>query len=110
MKTSIIAIMLLASTTLACVGQELSVADRACINNSVAKLPQAVAPNILGSRVTERRVLEQQQSQGRRKQNLWPTYRVKVEIDVSVAGHSSTYIFNCIQSGEVTVVQPLGIR
>jgi hypothetical protein len=47
------------------------------------------------------------QSQGLRK---WNVYRVKVEIDVSVAGQRSTYVFNCIHSGQATVIQPLGMR
>jgi hypothetical protein len=110
MKTSIIAVMLLASTTLASLPQELSVGDRACITSAVAKLPQVAALNIEGSRVIESRVLEQPQSQGRRNPNLYPVYRVKLEIDVSVAGQRSTYIFNCIQSGQAIVVQPLGMR
>jgi hypothetical protein len=109
MKTSIIAVMLLASTTLASLPQELSVEDRACITSAVAKLPQVAALNIEASRVIESRVLEQPQSQGRRKP-MYPVYRVKLEIDVSVAGQRSTYIFNCIQSGQATVVQPLGMR
>jgi hypothetical protein len=109
MKTSIIAVMLLASTTLASLPEELSVEDRACITSAVAKLPQVAALNIEGSRVVESRVLEQPQSQGRR-QPMYPVYRVKLEIDVSVAGQRSTYIFNCIQSGQATVVQPLGMR
>ena len=37
-------------------------------------------------------------------------YHVKVEIDASVAGQTSTYVFNCIHTGEMTVVQPLGMR
>jgi len=37
-------------------------------------------------------------------------YRIKLEIDVSVAGQRSTYLFNCIQSGQATLVQPLGMR
>jgi hypothetical protein len=41
---------------------------------------------------------------------MYPVYRVKLEIDVSVAGQRSTYIFNCIQSGQAIVVQPLGMR
>jgi len=110
MKTSITAVMLLVSTTLTSLPQELSVEDRACIISAVAKLPQVAAPNIEGSRVTERRVVEQPQSQGRRNPNLYPVYRVKVEIDVSVAGQRATYIFNCIQSGQAMVVQPLGMR
>jgi hypothetical protein len=107
MKPSIIAFMLLASTTLALLAQELSVEDRACITGAVGKLPQLAALKIEESRAIEGRVLEQPQSQGLRK---WNVYRVKVEIDVSVAGHRSTYVFNCIHSGQATVIQPLGIR
>ena len=119
MKTSITAVMLLVSTTLTSLPQELSVEDRACIISAVAKLraltgprsaQEAVQLNIEGSRVTERRVVEQPQSQARRNPNLYPVYRVKVEIDVSVAGQRATYIFNCIQSGQAMVVQPLGMR
>jgi hypothetical protein len=55
---------------------------------------------IEGSRAIEGRI-EQPQSQGRRK---WNVYRVKVEIDVSVAGQRSTYVFNCIHSGQATVI------
>jgi len=33
-----------------------------------------------------------------------------VEIDVSVAGHSSTYIFNCILDTGMVVIQPMGMR
>ena len=53
------------------------------------------------------RILEQPQSQGRPK---WNVCRVKVEIDVSVAGQRSTYVFNCVHSGQATVIQPLGMR
>jgi hypothetical protein len=87
--------------------EELSVEDRACITGAVAKLPQVAALKIEGSRAVEGRLLEQSQSQGRRQ---WGVYRVKVEIDVSVAGQRSTYIFNCIHSGQATVIQPLGMR
>jgi hypothetical protein len=87
--------------------QELSVEDRACITGAVAKLPQVAALKIEGSRAIEGRLLEQPQSQGRRQ---WSVYRVKVEIDVSVAGQRSTYVFNCIHSGQATVIQPLGMR
>jgi hypothetical protein len=82
MKPSIIAVMLVASTTLSSLAQELSAEDRACITSAVAKLPQVAALNIEGSRAIEGRVLEQPQSQGRRK---WNVYRVRVEIDVSEA-------------------------
>ena len=74
MKPSIIAFMLLASTTLASLAQELSVEDRACITGAIAKLPQVAALKIEGSRAIEGRVLEQPQSQGLRK---WNVYRVK---------------------------------
>jgi len=87
--------------------QGLSVEDRACITSAVAKLPQVAALKIEGSRAIEGSILEQSQSQGRRK---WNVYRVKVEIDVSVAGQRSTYVFNCIHSGQATVIQPLGMR
>ena|ERR1700758_2135430 len=92
--------------TEASLAQELSVEDRTCITNAVGKLPQVAALNIEASRAIEGRVLEQSQSRGRR----WNVYRVKVEIDVRVAGQRSTYIFNCIQSGQATVIQPLGMR
>ena len=51
--------------------------------------------------------MPQAEDQGRHEQDL---YHVKVEIDVSVAGQTSTYVFNCIRSGEMTVIQPLGMR
>jgi len=91
----------------ASLAQELSVEDRACITSAVAKLPQVAALKIEGSRAVEGRILEQSQSQGGRQ---WSVYRVKVEIDVSVAGQRSTYIFNCIHSGQAAVIQPLGMR
>jgi len=107
-----ISYLLLASTmpllkVEASLAQELSVEDRACITGAVAKLPQVAALKIEGSRAIEGRVLEQPQSQGLRK---WNVYRVKVEIDVSVAGQRSTYVFNCRHSGQATVIQPLGMR
>jgi hypothetical protein len=89
----------------ASLAQELSVADRTCITGAVGKLPQVAALKIEGSRAIDGRVISQPQSQGRRQ---WEQYRVKVEIDVSVAG--STYVFNCINSGQATVIQPLGMR
>ena len=112
MRASIICYLILASAVPllkleASLAQELSVEDRACITNAVAKLPQAAALKIEGSRAIEGRVINQPQSQGRRQ---WEVYRVKVEIDVSVAGHKSTYVFNCIHSGQATVIQPLGMR
>jgi hypothetical protein len=91
----------------ASLAQELSVEDRACITNAAAKLPQVAALKIEGSRAIEGRIVEQPQSQGRRN---WALYRVKVEIDVTVAGQRSTYVFNCIHSGQATLIQPLGMR
>src|SRR6516165_2642999 len=91
----------------ASLAEELSVADRACITEAAAKLPQAAALKIEGSRAIDGRVINQPQSQGRRQ---WEQYRVKVEIDVSVAGQKSTYVFNCIHSEQATVIQPLGMR
>jgi hypothetical protein len=69
--------------------QELSVEDRACITNAVAKLP-----NVTALKIERSRVLPQPQAQGRDNPYL---YRIMVEIDVSVAGQSSTYIFNCVR-------------
>jgi hypothetical protein len=94
----------------ASLAQELSVEDRACITSAVAKLPQVAALKIEGSRAIEGRTVEQSQSQGGRKWSVYRVYRVKVEIDVSVAGQRSTYVFNCIHSGQATVIQPLGMR
>jgi hypothetical protein len=110
MKASIIAVVLLALTAPASLAQQLSVEERMCITNAVAKMPPVAVSSIEGSRVTERRVVEQPQSQGRRNPNQFPVYRIKVEIDASVAGQRSTYLFNCIQSGQATLVQPLGMR
>jgi hypothetical protein len=107
MKFLIVTVMLVASTMPA-LAQELSVEDRACINSAVGKMPVIAAARIEGSRVVERRVIEQ--SQGRRKQNPFPVYRMKVEIDVSVAGHSSIYMFNCLLTGRVALIEPLGMR
>jgi hypothetical protein len=107
MRSSIVIVMLLASTTPA-VAQQLSVEDRACINSAVGKMPVIAAARIEGSRVVERRVIEQ--AQGRRKQNAFPVYRMKVEIDVNVAGHSSIYMFNCVLTGQMALIEPLGMR
>jgi hypothetical protein len=74
--------------------------DRACIIAAANKLPPASA---LG--VKESRALPQPQH------GLRPgVYRVTVEIDVSVAGQSSTYVFNCVRDGQLIVIQPLGMR
>ena len=73
--------------------------DRACITAAANKLPPVTALGIKGSRALPQ---TQQPRPG--------VYRVTVEIDVSVAGQSSTYIFNCVRDGQVTVIQPLGMR
>jgi hypothetical protein len=108
MKPSIIAVVLL-STPLACFAQELYPADRACIIEAMGKLPPVAAAQAEGSRIVERRVVPQPQSPGR-KYKTFPVYRIKVEIDVFVAGHRSTYIFNCVLSGDTALIQPLGMR
>ena len=99
MKPSIICCLLLALNQ-PCWAQELSAEDRACITKAAGKLPKVV-------NIGQSRVLPQTQAQGRHEQDV---YHVKVEIDVSVAGQTSTYIFNCIHSGAVTVIRPLGMR
>jgi len=81
--------------------QEPSVEDRECITAATGKLPTIGALEVKGSRTL------QPSAQGRRDSKL---YNVKVEIDVSVAGQSSTYVFNCIRSDTLTVIQPLGMR
>ena len=98
-RSSIICGILLALNQ-ACWAQELSVEDRACITAAAGKLPEVVT-------IEESRVVPQPQAQGRHEQDL---YHVTVEIDASVAGQTSTYIFNCIRSGALTVIQPLGMR
>ena len=81
--------------------QEVSPEDRACITAAAAKLP-----NIAALQVERSRALPQPSAQGRD-----PTLsNVKVEIDVSVAGQSSTYVFNCVRQGQLVVVQPMGMR
>ncbi len=77
--------------------QGLSVEDRACVNSAVEKLPNNPA-----IKIERTRVLPQS-----RERHL---YKVMVEIDVSLLGQSSTYVFNCIRNGQLTVVQPMGIR
>jgi hypothetical protein len=81
--------------------QEFSVEDRTCITAAAAKLPPVAALKIEQSRV------EQPPPQGRRNSDL---YHVTVEIDVDVAGQTSTYVYNCILDGQFTVIQPLGMR
>lgn len=89
--------------------QELSVEDRACITAAAAKLPPVTALKIEGSRVVAQPSGQEQRSsnQGQRSSKL---YHVKVEIDVSVAGQTSTYLFNCVRDGQLTIVQPVGMR
>jgi hypothetical protein len=82
--------------------QEVSVEDRACITAAAAKLP-----NIATLKVERSRALPQPSAQGRRDPNV---SNVKVEIDVNVAGQSSTYVFNCVRQGQLVVVQPVGMR
>lgn len=80
----------------------VSVEDRACITAAAAKLP-----NIATLKIERSRALPQPAAQGRRAQDL---SHVKVEIDVSVAGQNSTYVFNCVKDGQLVVVQPMGMR
>jgi hypothetical protein len=75
-----------------------SVEDRACVTAAAAKLP-----NVAGLKVEGSRALPQKS----RDPNL---SHVKVEIDVTVAGKSSTYVFNCVRQGTFVVVEPLGMR
>jgi hypothetical protein len=82
--------------------QEVPVEDRASISAAAAKLP-----NVAALKIERSRALPQQSAQGRRDPNL---SNVKVEIDVSMAGQNSTYVFNCVRQGQLVVVQPLGMR
>jgi len=84
------------------VAQELSVEDRACITAAAAKLPPIAA-----LKVERSRVMPQPSSQEQRNSKL---YHVRVEIDANVAGQTSTYLFNCIRDGQLTVIQPVGMR
>jgi len=81
--------------------QGLSVDDRACITAAAAKLPQVAALKIEQTRVVPDASAEQQKSK---------LYHVKVEIDTTLAGQTSTYVFNCIRQGSATIIQPLGMR
>ena len=78
--------------------QGLSVEDQACISRAIENVPNNPAIKIERSRV-----LPQSRAQG-------PQYKVTVEIDVSLVGQSSTDVFNCIRNGQLTVVQPVGVR
>ena len=82
--------------------QGLSVEDQGCITSAVEKVPNNPAIKIERSRV-----VAQPSTQGQRDSKL---YHVKVEIDASVAGQTSTYVFNCIRDGQLTVIQPVGMR
>ena len=73
---------------------------RACITAAANKLPPVTANGIKGSRALP------QQS----KELPKGVYRVTIEIDVAVAGQNSTYVFNCVRDGQLTVIQPLGMR
>ena len=76
--------------------------DRACITAAAAKLPPVAT-----LKIEQSRVVGQPSPQGQRSSKL---YHVKVEIDASVAGQTSTYVFNCIRDGQLTVIQPVGMR
>ena len=80
--------------------QEVSREDRACITAAAAKLP-----NIATLKVERSRALPQTSAKGR-----GDVSNVKVEIDVSVAGQNSTYVFNCVRQGQLVVIQPMGMR
>ena len=98
MRFLMVLLYLLPSCALA---QELSVEDRACITAAAGKLPTIAALEIKGTRALARPV------QGRRNQKL---HNAIVEIDVSVAVNSSTYIFNCIVDTGMVMIQPMGMR
>jgi hypothetical protein len=95
-------IILLALSPTRALTQELSVEDRACITAAAAKLPSVAALKIERSRV-----VPQSKAQGDRNSKL---YHVRVEIDVDVAGQTSTYLYNCVRDGDLTVIQPVGMR
>jgi putative NIF3 family GTP cyclohydrolase 1 type 2 len=83
--------------------QELSVEDRACITAAAAKLPPVATLKIERSRV-----VPQPSAKGESANSK--LYHVRVEIDASVAGQTSTYVYNCIRDGQLTVIQPVGMR
>ena len=83
-------------------GAEAFCEVQGCITSAVAKVPNNPAIKIERSRV-----LPRSQAQGRHKPDL---YNVLVEIDVSLIGQSSTYVFNCVHDGQLTVVQLMSIR
>ena len=81
--------------------QELSVDDRTCITAAATKLPPVAALKIERTRVLP--------DPSARQEKL-KLYHAMVEIDTSLAGQTSTYVFNCIRQGLSTVIQPLGMR
>jgi hypothetical protein len=99
MRYLLVLLTLLSTGALA---QEFSVEDRACITAAAAKLPPVATLKIERSRV-----VPQSPGQGERSSKL---YHVRVEIDASVAGQTSTYVYNCIRDGQLTVIQPVGMR
>ena len=76
---------------------------------SYGKVAAAAAklPPVAALKIEQSRVVGQPSPQGQRNSKL---YHVKVEIDASVAGQTSTYVFNCIRDGQLTIVQPVGMR
>ena len=99
MRYLVVCLTLLPTCALA---QELSVEDRACITAAAAKLPPVAT-----LKIEQSRVVGQPSPQGQRSSK---PYHVKVEIDASVAGQTSTYVFNCVRDGQLTIVQPMGMR
>src|SRR5262249_17802774 len=81
---------------------DVSVEDRACITAAAGKLP-----NIATLKIERSRALPQPSAQERRDPKV---SNVKVEIEVSVAGQNSTYVFNCVRDGQLVVIQPMGMR
>jgi hypothetical protein len=78
-----------------------------CRRSGVHHQCRRQAANVPALKIERSRARPQPQAQARRNPDL---YHVIVEIDVSVAGQSSTYIFNCIRNGQLTVIQPMGMR
>jgi len=91
--------MWLALLPICALAQGLSVDDRACITAAAAKLPQVMALKIEQSRVVP--------DPSAKNSKL---YHVTVEFDTSLAGQTSTYVFNCIREGSATIIQPLDMR
>ena len=89
----------LALLPICALAQGLSVDDRACITAAAAKLPQVMALKIEQSRVVP--------DPSAKNSKL---YHVTVEFDTSLAGQTSTYVFNCIREGAATIIHPLDMR